>query len=156
MDIYLIANNVEGLDTGAFFYNRVDNTLDQLKDKVSKNLSGYLCLNQSLFSDASVVLFMMSNLDKIMKILGNRGYRAAQLEAGIIAGKLYLSSYSHGIGASGSTFYDDAVTEYFSPHSKDKDTMIAVGIGVPSYKARTGKVLPVRFTKEQLMRTYSI
>ncbi len=99
---------------------------------------------------------MMSNLGKTLKVLGNRGYRAAQFEAGIIAGKIYLSSYAHGIGASGSTFYDDAVTEFFSPHSKDMDTMIAVGIGVPSYKARAGKILPVRFTKEQLVRNYSV
>jgi len=156
IDVYLIANNVEGLDTGAYFYDRNYNTLDLLKDKVSRNMSGYLCLNQSLFSDASVVLFMMANLDKALKTLGNRGYRSAQIEAGIIAGKIYLSSYAHGIGASGSTFYDDAVTEFFSPHSKDKDTMIAVGIGVPSYKARRGKILPVRFTKEQLIRNYSV
>ncbi len=156
VEIYLIANNVEGLGNGAYFYNRYYNALDLLKAKVSRNLSGYLCLNQSLFSDASVVLFMMSNLDKTLKVLGNRGYRAAQFEAGIIAGKIYLSSYAHGIGASGSTFYDDAVTEFFSPHSKDMDTMIAVGIGVPSYKARAGKILPVRFTKEQLVRNYSV
>ncbi|HYO07297.1 MAG TPA: SagB/ThcOx family dehydrogenase, partial [Phototrophicaceae bacterium] len=156
VEIYLIANNVEGLDNGAYFYNRNYDALDLLKAKVSRNLSGYLCLNQPLFSDASVVLFMMSNLGKILKVLGNRGYRAAQFESGIIAGKIYLSSYAHRIGASGSTFYDDAVTEFFSPHSKDKDAMIAVGIGVPSYKARTGKILPVRFTKEQLVRNYSV
>jgi SagB-type dehydrogenase family enzyme len=156
VEIYLIANNVEGLDNGAYFYNRNYDALDLLKPKVSRNLSGYLCLNQPLFSDASVVLFMMSSLDKILKVLGNRGYRAAQFEAGIIAGKIYLSSYAHRIGASGSTFYDDAVTEFFSPHSKDKDAMIAVGIGVPSYKARAGKILPVRFTKEQLVRNYSV
>jgi SagB-type dehydrogenase family enzyme len=151
-DIYLIANDVEGLDKGGYFYNYGHNSLDHIKDKVSRDLSGYLCLNQSLFSDASVVIFIMSNLNKIFKTLGNRGYRAAQFEAGIIAGKIYLSSYAHGIGASGSTFYDDAVTEFFLPHSKDKDTMIAIGIGIPAYKARPGKIPLGRITREQLMR----
>lgn len=47
-----------------------------------------------------------------------------------------------GMGASGSTFYDDAVTEFFSPHTKGKGTMIAVGVGVPAYRARPGTVLP--------------
>jgi SagB-type dehydrogenase family enzyme len=152
IDIYLIANDVKGTETGAYFYNRSHNSLDLLKDKVSRNLSGYLCLNQALFSDASVVLFLMSNLNNILKTLGTRGYSAAQFEGGIIAGKIYLSSYAHGIGASGSTFYDDAVTEFFSPHSKDKNTMIAVGIGNPSYKARQGKILQERITREQLIR----
>ncbi len=152
IDIYLIANDVEGLDKGGYFYNHGHNSLDHIKDKVSRDLSGYLCLNQSLFSDASAVLFLMSNLNKIFKTLGKRGYRAAEFEAGIIAGKIYLSAYAHGIGASGSTFYDDAVTEFFLPHSKDKDTMIAIGIGNPSYKARPGKIPSKRITREQLMR----
>jgi hypothetical protein len=94
----------------------------------------------------------MSSLNKVFKTLGNRGYRASQFEAGIIAGKIYLSAYAHGIGASGSTFYDDAVTEFFLPHSKDKDTMIAIGIGNPSYKARPGKIQSRRITREQIMR----
>ena len=83
----------------------------------------------------------MADLHKVLNNFGSRGYRAAQFEGGIRAGKIYLSSYSEGIGASGSTFYDDAVTEFFSPHAKGLSTMIAVGIGVPGYKARPGRVL---------------
>jgi len=37
--------------------------------------------------------------------------------------------------ASGSAFFDDAV-------SADKITTIAVGVGIPGYKSRSGKVLP--------------
>jgi SagB-type dehydrogenase family enzyme len=152
IDIYLIANDVEGLDVGGYFYNRNHNSLDLIKDKIPRDISGYLCLGQTLFSDASAVLFLMTNLNKIIETLGNRGYRASQFEAGIIAGKIYLSAYAHGIGASGSTFYDDLVTKFFLPHSKEKSTMIAVGIGNPSYKSRSGKILPVRLKEEQLMR----
>ena len=151
-DIYLIANDVEGISSGAYFFNRNQNSLELLKDKVPREMSGYLCLGQSLFSDASAVLFLMANLQKILDTLGNRIYRAAQFEAGIVAGKVYLSAYAHRIGSSGSTFFDDAVTEFFSPHAKNKSTMIAVGLGVPAYKARSGKVLPVRLTREQLLK----
>jgi hypothetical protein len=105
-------------------------------------MSGYLCLEQPLFSDASVVFYLMTDLGHVLGSLGDRGYRAAQFEGGIRAGKIYLSSYSLGIGASGSTFYDDAVTDFFSPHAQGKSTMIAVGIGVPAYRARTGRILP--------------
>jgi hypothetical protein len=110
-------------------------------------MSGYLCLGQQLFSDASVVFFQMTNLNSVLQSLGNRGYRAAQFEAGVRAGKIYLSSYAMGNGASGSTFFDDAVTEFFSPHANEKSPMIAVGVGVPAYKARSGKVLPQTTTK---------
>ena len=89
IDIYLICNDVEGVPAGGYFFNRKLNTLDLLKLKVSREMSGYLCLGQSLFSQASAVLFLMTNLQKVLEALGNRGYRASQFEAGIIAGKIY-------------------------------------------------------------------
>ena len=142
VEAYFIANAVEGLNPGAYFYSSEQESLEQLKRGEFRQMSAYLCLGQPLFGDASVVFFLMTRLRDTLGALGNRGYRAAQLEGGIVAGKIYLSAYSLGLGASGSTFYDDAVTEFFSPDAKGKDTMIAVGLGVPAYKARPGKILP--------------
>jgi SagB-type dehydrogenase family enzyme len=151
IDIYLIANGIDNLPRGGYFFNSKLNSLQVLKRHVSREMSGYLCLGQSLFSNASAVLFLMCNLKNILDVLGNRGYRAAQFEAGVIAGKIYLSAYAQGIGASGSTFFDEAVTEFFSPHAENKNSMIAIGIGRPDYKAKAGKVLPVKLTREQLL-----
>ena len=151
IDIYLIANDINGLTPGGYFFNRNSQSLEQLKRNVSRNMSGYLCLGQSLFSDASAVFFLMTDLQSVLKSLGNRGYRASQFEAGVIVGKIYLAAYAQQIGASGSTFFDDAVTEFFSPHASNKSTMIVVGIGVPAYKANPGKILRPRLTKEQLL-----
>ena len=61
--------------------------------------------------------------------MGNRGYRAAQIEASITAGKCYLSAYAQRIGASGLTFYDDDVTNFFSPHAAGKSVMFLIAIG---------------------------
>jgi SagB-type dehydrogenase family enzyme len=151
IDIYMIVNEVEGLQRGGYFFNRSTSSIEQLKSKVPRDMSGYLCLGQPLFSDASVVFFLMTDLPAVLRTCGNRGYRASQFEAGILAGKIYLSAYAQQLGASGSTFFDDAVTEFFSPHAKDKSTMIAVGAGVTGYKARPGKVLTARLSKDQLL-----
>ena len=151
IDIYFIANDVEGLDVGAYFFDRYNESLQQLKSTVSRDVSGYLCLGQSLFSDASVVFFLMTDLNKILDSLGNRGYRASQFESGVIAGKIYLAAYAQKIGASGSTFFDDAVSEFFSPHAADKSTMIAVGVGIPGYKSRPGKILPGHLTRTEML-----
>ena len=142
IEAYFIANAVEGLAPGSYFYSGEQKSLEELKRGELRQMSAYLCLGQPLFGDASAVFFLMARLREVLGALGNRGYRAAQLEGGIVAGKIYLSAYALGLGASGSTFYDDAVTEFFSPHAKEKSTMIAVGLGVPAYKARTGRVLP--------------
>jgi SagB-type dehydrogenase family enzyme len=142
IETYFIANAVEGLSPGSYFYAGEHESLEELKRGELRQMSAYLCLGQPLFGDASVVFFLMTRLRDVLGALGNRGYRAAQLEGGIVAGRIYLSAYSLGLGASGSTFYDDATTEFFSPHSKEKSTMIAVGLGVPAYIARPGRVLP--------------
>lgn len=141
VDVYLIVSAVEGLAPGAYFLHRKGNTLEELKLGSFRDVSGFLCLEQRLFSDASAVLFLMADLESILRTYGNRGYRVAQFEAGVVLGKIYLSAYALKLGASGSTFYDDAVTEFFSPHAERKQTLVAAGIGVPDYEARSGKVL---------------
>ena len=142
IEFYLIANDVQGLPSAAYHFDRGTKSLEQLKEGKLRYVSGYLCLDQMLFSDASVVFFLMTDLRRVFHDLGNRGYRAAQFEAGIRAGKISLSAYAQSIGASGSTFFDNEVTEFFSPHAKDMSTMIAVGVGVPAYNARPGRILP--------------
>jgi nitroreductase len=77
----------------------------------------------------------MSNLGEILDKLGNRGYRAAQLEASIMGGKCYLAAYSQKIGATGLTFYDDEVTEFFSPHSRNKNAMFMIVLGKKAPKS---------------------
>jgi nitroreductase len=65
----------------------------------------------------------------VLEKFGNRGYRAAQLEAGIIGGRLYLGAYARGLGASGLTFYDDDAVRFFSPHAEGKSCMFLVALG---------------------------
>jgi SagB-type dehydrogenase family enzyme len=141
-DFYFIVNDVDDLAGGSYFYNQKTESIEQLKILRNRSMSGYLCLGQPLFSDASAVFFLMTDLNSVLQRLGNRGYRAVQFEAGVRAGDIYLSSYALGLGASGSTFFDDAVTQFFSPHSDGKNTMIAVGVGHPTYKAKPGRILP--------------
>jgi hypothetical protein len=135
---------------GFWSYSR--QPVDQLKRNVSRAIAGYLCLGQTLFSDASVVFFSLTDLLAILHTCGNRGYRAAQFEAGIIVGKIYLSSYAQKLGASGSTFFDDSVTEFFCPHAKDKSAMIAVGVGITGYKAQSGKIMAGTLSRDQILK----
>ena len=93
--------------------------------------ASYLTLEQELGGDASVTIFFMVDLQAALARLGNRGYRAAQLEAGIIGGKIYIAAYAVGRGATGLTFFDDDVTEFFSPHAAGKSCMLVVSVGVP-------------------------
>ena len=128
-DLYLIVNAVDGLPGGAYVFHREQEALELLKEGEFRSEAGFLGLEQALPATASVDVFFLTDLERVLNQFGNRGYRAAQLEAGIIGGKLYLAAYAQRLGASGLTFYDDAVTEFFSPHAQGKSVMFLVALG---------------------------
>jgi len=127
--LYLIVNAVDGLPSGSYFFNRERRGLELLKQGDFRDEAGYLGLEQELPADASVAVFFLADLQAIFQRLGNRGYRAVQLEAGIIGGKLYLGAYALRLGASGLTFYDDDVVTFFSPHAAGKSAVFLVALG---------------------------
>ncbi|MGA2663666.1 MAG: SagB/ThcOx family dehydrogenase [Nitrososphaerales archaeon] len=151
LDVCLISNAVKDLPDGSYRFDRASGSLEQLKAGEFRDAAGYLCLEQPLFAGASVVVFLMAELARVLRLHGDRGYRAAQFEAGVVAGRMYLASYAQGMGASGTTFYDDAVTEFFSPQEARATPMMALGIGIPGYRSRSGKMIPKRLTREQMM-----
>jgi SagB-type dehydrogenase family enzyme len=128
-DLYLIVHNVEGLPPGAYFFRRKESQLELLKEGNFRDRAGYLGLEQELPADASVDFFFLTDLTKILSAFGNRGYRAAQVEAGIVGGKLYLAAYAQKFGATGLTFYDDDVVNFFAPHAKGKSAIFLVACG---------------------------
>ena len=130
IDTYLIVNAAEGIDPGAYYYSLEKGGLELLQAGEFREEAGHLCFEQALGADASAVAYFMADLDAILSRLGNRGYRAAQLEAGIIGGRMYLSTHAMGLGATGMTFFDDAVTAFFSPHAAGKSLMFLVGLGI--------------------------
>ena len=44
-------------------------------------------------------------------------------------GRAYLAAYAQGFGASGLTFYDGHVVEFFSPHAAGKDAIFVTALG---------------------------
>jgi len=128
-DLYLIVNAVEGLASGSYFFDRERRGLERLKEGDFRSQAGDLGLEQELPADSSVAIFFLADLERIFERFGNRGYRAVQLEAGIVGGRLYLAAYALALGASGLTFYDDDVVNFFSPHAEGKNAVFLVALG---------------------------
>jgi SagB-type dehydrogenase family enzyme len=130
-DVYLIANAVDGLAPGAYILHPDKQVLELLKEGKGnfRKTARHLGLDQDLAADASVDIFFLADLNPILQRFGNRGYRAAQLDASIAAGRMYLAAYAQGFGATGLTFYDDAVTDFFSPHARGKSVMFMIALG---------------------------
>jgi len=127
--LYLIVHAVEGLEPGAYVFHRDRRLIETLKQGNFRDQAGYLGLEQQLPADAAVDIFFLADLRPILQRFGDRGYRAVQLEAGILGGKLYLAAYAQHLGATGLTFYDDDVTRFFSPHAEGKSAIFLVALG---------------------------
>ena len=138
-DLYLIVHAVEGLASGAYVFHRNRGALACLNQGDFRADAGYLGLQQELPADAAADIFFLADLRPILQRFGNRGYRAVQLEAGILGGKLYLAAYAQHLGATGLTFFDDDVTHFFSPHAKGKSAIFLVAVGYSTKNKLQGR-----------------
>ncbi len=129
VDVYLIVSAVDGVPSGAYFYRPQENALELVKAGELRRESAYLCLEQPIGGAAAAVIYFLAPLDEILAAFGDRGYRLANLAAGLGGGRAYLAAYAQGFGASGLTFYDGHVVELFSPHARGKDAIFVVALG---------------------------
>ena len=127
--LYLIVHAVDGLQPGAYVLDREKWAIELIKAGEFRKEAGYLGLEQALPAEAAATIFFIAELNAVFDRFGNRGYRAAQLESGIIGGKMYLAAYAQGFGASGLTFYDDDVIEFFSPRAENESAIFHLAIG---------------------------
>ena len=135
-DLYLIVNAVDGLPAGTYAYRPTYGGLEPLREGTFRQEAAALALGQELAGEASVNLYYLTDLQRVVELYGDRGYRAAELEGGIRGGKVYLAAYALRLGATGLTFIDDDVTAFFSPHAAGKAVMFLIAVGRPRRRTR--------------------
>jgi SagB-type dehydrogenase family enzyme len=133
---YLTVHAVEGVAPGAYVHHRPGHALERLVAGDVRARAAYCCLEQALGGDGAATLFFLSPLDRVCGHLGDRGYRAVNLEAGWRGGRAYLAAYAQGFGASGLTFYDREVVALFSPHAAGHDAIFVTALGRAARGAR--------------------
>jgi SagB-type dehydrogenase family enzyme len=129
VDLYLAVHAVEGVAPGAYAYHPGPHALELLHPGDVRADAAFLSLGQALGGLSSATVFFLADLGRVLTGLGNRGYRAANLEAGIVGGRLYLAAYAQRFGATGLTFYDAEVVRFFSPHAMGKDAIFVTALG---------------------------
>ena len=126
-------NGIGGVEPGVYRYHPADVALERLAAGDCREAAGHLALDQPLGADAALNVYFMTDLEAVVDRLGDRGYRAAQLEAAICAGRCYVGTYAHrDLGATGLTFYDDAVTEFLSPRAAGRTPTFLWTLGRPA------------------------
>ena len=130
IEIRLLANAVDGIEPGAYRFS--NGRFELLGHGRFRRVAGQLCLDQVLGARAAATHFLLADLGLVLERLGDRGYRAAQLEAGLRAGLMYLATYAQCLGATALTFYDDEVTTFLAP---GLSPMLSIAIGVDPSRA---------------------
>jgi SagB-type dehydrogenase family enzyme len=128
-DLYLIVNAVEGLAPGVYLHHPARGAVELVREGRFRAEATRIAAIQQYAGDAHVNLYYLAHLPSIVERYGDRGYRLAQLEGALHAGKLHLGAHTVGLGAVGSTAFDDEVVEFFSPHAAGKDYMFVTVFG---------------------------
>jgi hypothetical protein len=128
VDLYVVVNAVEGVPPGAYAY-WPGRGLELIQAGTFRREAAYLTLEQALGGDAAATIFFLAPLEAILGAWGDRGYRVANLQAGLAGGRAYLAAYATGFGASGLTFYDAEVVRFFSPHAAGRDAIFVTALG---------------------------
>ena len=123
---FIAVHAVHGLEAGLYRWPDLEHPLrgGALRDEL-----WVACYGQDLGRDASFVVISAVDLD----LLDDRGYREAQLDAGIVEGRLHLAAYAFGIGATGMTFLDSEIPALLG---EPLAALLFTCVGVPHHRTK--------------------
>ena len=124
----VVVHNVEGLAPGVY---RWPDLTAPVRPGAMRNELYRVCFEQGLARDAAFVVIGATDVGT----LDDRGYREAQLAAGLVEGRLHLLAYCIGASASGMTFIDSEVPALLG---EQLDALLFTCVGVPEYASAAG------------------
>jgi SagB-type dehydrogenase family enzyme len=123
---FIAVHAVEGVEPGLYRSPSLDALLrpGDLRDELF-----HVCAEQDLGRDASFVVIAAVDVNQ----LDDRGYREAQLDAGLVSGRLSLAAFALGVGATGMTFIDSEIPALLG---EPLAGLLLTCVGVPAYRHR--------------------
>ncbi len=128
LEHYVNVHGIPGLAPGGYVYRGETRYEGRTQSDDARAYGARLCLDQPLGGDSAYTVFHAAPLDPLVAALGGRAFRAVMLEAGLVAGRLALNATALQGGATGLTFYDGLVGQYFRTRSAP---LLATAVGVP-------------------------
>jgi hypothetical protein len=127
---WVAVHGVDGVAPGLYRYPDLSTPLrsGDLRAELER-----VSLGQTLAADAAYVVISAVS----PSTLDDRGYREAQLAAGLVEGRLHLAAYALGASASGMTFLDSELPGLLG-EPDDLVTLLFTCVGVPEYASRAG------------------
>jgi len=134
LNYHLAVYDVEATESGFYEWSGGELRMSRAEDSATVRAE-----TQPLIAfwgdDAAYSLYECADLDELLPALGARGYRAAQVEAGIVAGRVNLAAFSLGYGSTPLTVRDRFVADVFGTKANFMLTMV---VGTPGYSNVSG------------------
>ncbi|MFJ9818473.1 SagB family peptide dehydrogenase [Streptomyces sp. NPDC101151] len=134
---HLSVHTVDGMEPGHYLHRYPALTARRLLPLPEvRSVATHLCLDQAVAGDSAFTVFSCSDLATLLPALGDRGYRGAQAEAGVVIGRLQLAASALGYGASALTFFDDEVAGVLQTGAA---CMLAAAVGTSARRGFTDR-----------------
>lgn len=109
---HVVAFAIEGLEPGVYAFDPGALTLTPLREGDFRADLHAVSLGQDLASDCAFALIHTVDVEALVETYGDRGYRYACMECGMIGERLQLRAVQRGLGSSGiGGYYDDLANE---------------------------------------------
>ena len=125
----VLVNRVEGLAPGIYRVLDQGRSLVQIASRDITPLAYELACYQEYAGEAHVNVYETAALRPVLERFGNRGYWVAQLTGAIAGARMQLAAHALGLGAVGSTSFDDLVTEAVSGDGDPQSFMFVAVFG---------------------------
>jgi hypothetical protein len=125
---FVVVHDVERSEPGVYRWPNLSRPVRaaKLREELYR-----VAMEQGLARDAAFVVIGATDV----AALDDRGYREAQLAAGLVEGRLHLLAYALGASASGMTFIDSEVPATIG---EPLDGLLLTCVGVPQYRSTSG------------------
>ena len=112
LEVYVVVNNVEGVEQGVYRYDGDDHILEPVKRGDFRKAISTAGLGQEFLGEANATFVLTAVFDRTRKNYGERGLRYIYMEAGHCSQNIALQAVSLGLGSvSVVAFYDKTVNE---------------------------------------------
>jgi SagB-type dehydrogenase family enzyme len=101
LETWVVASSVRGLPAGVHRYDRQAHVLTQVRAGNPRRALQQCCLGQELGRDCAAAVVHTVDLPRAVARYGERAYRYAHLESGLLGERLDLAALRLGLGASG-------------------------------------------------------
>ncbi len=134
VEIYVYAHRVDDLPPGCYRYLPESHALLPVRAGDVQSVAAGLSLGQELAGHALAAFSLVADLARGGAAFGNRAYRHAHVEAGMLGQGLYLAATARGWEATGiGAFFDDDVHRWLGLHGHSRQVVYhhAVGRAAP-------------------------